>query len=43
VPEKNLRTLFDQVIAWAGALKILRPGMEEEGTRAYTLVGSGKG
>ena len=23
--EKNLQTLFDQVIAWAGALKVLRP------------------
>lgn len=23
--EQNLRTVFDQVIAWAGALKILRP------------------
>ena len=23
--EQNLQTLFDQVIAWAGALKTLRP------------------
>ncbi|WP_185982448.1 hypothetical protein [Arthrobacter sp. KBS0703] len=23
--EKNLATVFDQVIAWAGALKALRP------------------
>jgi hypothetical protein len=23
--EKSLQTLFDQVIAWAGALKVLRP------------------
>jgi hypothetical protein len=23
--EQNLQTVFDQVIAWAGALKILRP------------------
>jgi hypothetical protein len=24
--EKSLQILFDQVIAWAGALKVLRPG-----------------
>jgi hypothetical protein len=24
--EKSLQILFDQVIAWSGALKVLRPG-----------------
>ncbi|MCT9625976.1 NAD(P)H-dependent oxidoreductase [Pseudarthrobacter equi] len=38
--EKNLQTLFDQVIAWAGALKVLRSG-EEEATRSYALSGAG--
>ncbi len=36
--EKNLQTLLDQVIAWAGALKVLRTGKDEE-SRSYALAG----
>jgi NAD(P)H-dependent FMN reductase len=42
IAEKNLQTLFEQVIAWAGALKVLRPG-EDEGTKSYALSGPGAG
>lgn len=38
--EKNLQVLLDQVISWAGALKVLRPGTDEE-KRSYVLVAPG--
>lgn len=40
--EKNLQTLFDQLVAWAEALKVLRPESEED-TSAHSLSGSGEG
>lgn len=41
VAEKNLQTLLDQVIAWAGALKVLRPGKDED-TRPYAHASPGR-
>ncbi|MDQ0673983.1 NAD(P)H-dependent FMN reductase [Pseudarthrobacter siccitolerans] len=38
--EKNLQTLLDQVIAWAGALKVLRP-VKDEDKRSYVLAAPG--
>jgi NAD(P)H-dependent FMN reductase len=38
--ETNLQTLLDQVIAWAGALKVLRTG-DNEDTRSYALAAPG--